>query len=57
MIEIPETLTIPETMELLHCSRSYVEHLMYSGKVRYYKPTKRHALIDAESLNKLFRPY
>ncbi|KFJ03095.1 hypothetical protein BISU_3006 [Bifidobacterium subtile] len=26
-------------------------------EVTYYKPTKRHALIDVESLNKLFHPY
>ncbi|MCI1889699.1 MAG: helix-turn-helix domain-containing protein [Bifidobacterium crudilactis] len=57
MRKLPETMTIPEAMEALHCSRSYIENLMYSGKITYYKPTKRHALIDVNSLNKLFRPY
>ncbi|WP_432762352.1 helix-turn-helix domain-containing protein [Bifidobacterium crudilactis] len=54
---MPSTLTITETMDILKCSRSYVEKLMYSGKLIYYKPTKRHVLIDADSLSKLLRPY
>ncbi|MCI1659546.1 hypothetical protein [Bifidobacterium psychraerophilum] len=57
MIEIPDTVTIPEAMELLRCSSSHVEHLMYSGKLTYNKQTKQHTLIDAESQNKLFDPY
>ncbi|MBT1171423.1 MULTISPECIES: helix-turn-helix domain-containing protein [Bifidobacterium] len=53
-INIPKVLTIAETASLMRCSKRHVQHLMYSGILKYYKPTPRRVLIDLESVEALF---
>lgn len=51
---IPETLTVKETSQLLHCSTRQVQNLMYSGVLPFYKPSPRKCLIPVEAVQKLF---
>lgn len=53
-MSIPETLTVPETMAKLHCSKSFLYALIREGKLRSYSIGGKR-LIDAESLARLFR--
>lgn len=51
---IPETCRIPDAMKVLHCGYRHIQDLMYTGKLKYYKPTSRVCLIDVDSLRALF---
>lgn len=51
---IPETVRVKEAAALLHCTYRYIQDLMYTGKLKYYKPTSRVCLIDVDSLRSLF---
>ena len=53
-MSIPETLTVPEAMAKLHCSKSFLYALIREGKLRCYTIGSKR-LIDAESLARLFR--
>ncbi|WP_129914565.1 helix-turn-helix domain-containing protein [Bifidobacterium pseudolongum] len=50
---IPETITVPEAMKILHCSKSFLYHLLREGRLKGYM-IKGKRLIDAESLGRLF---
>lgn len=49
------TYSMAEAMEILHASRSYVERLGYAGRVRYYKPSRRKLLLNAEDIDALLQ--
>lgn len=51
---VPETCRIPEAMKLLHCGYRHVQDLMYSGRLRYYKPTSRTVLINVDDIRAIF---
>ena len=51
---VPNTVTIREAADAVHCTPRQIQRLMYSGELAYYKPTPRKALIDAASLAALF---
>ena len=51
---IPETLTVAEAMEKLHCSKSFLYGLIREGRLRSYTIGSKR-LIDAVSLSRLFR--
>ena len=51
-MSIPETLTVPEAMAKLHCSKSFLYALIREGKLRSYTIGSKR-LIDAESLARL----
>ena len=51
---VPATVTIREAADAVHCTPRQIQRLMYSGKLAYYKPTPRKALIDVASLAALF---
>lgn len=53
---IPETMTIKEVQDVLHCSRGTVEKYMYSGELAYFK-LGRLVLISKESVSLLFRRF
>ena len=50
---IPDTMTIDQAMNRLHCSRTMIETLMYRGQLAYYKIGAK-VLIDSSSLANLF---
>ncbi|WP_367646270.1 helix-turn-helix domain-containing protein [Bifidobacterium longum] len=54
MNRIPETLTVPEAMQKLHCSKSFLYGLIREGRLRSYVIGNKR-LIDADSLARLFR--
>lgn len=54
MNRIPETLTVPEAMQKLHCSKSFLYGLIREGRLRSYVIGNKR-LIDADSLAHLFR--
>lgn len=47
------TYTIQQCTDALHCSRSYVERLINTGRVRSYKPTRRKVLVNAADFDAL----
>jgi excisionase family DNA binding protein len=53
-MSVPETLTVPEAMRKLHCSKSFLYGLIREGKVKSYA-IRNKRLIDEESLARLFR--
>ncbi|MCI2185207.1 helix-turn-helix domain-containing protein [Bifidobacterium tibiigranuli] len=52
--EIPETLTVSETARTLRLSRTSIDRLINSGKLRVYKIGKRHVLVNAEDVRSFF---
>lgn len=51
---IPDTLTVKEACEVLHCGRSFLYGLIRQGKLKSYTIGGKR-LIDRDSLAKLFR--
>ncbi len=51
---VPRTVTKKEAMELLHCSRSYIEQLAAKGVIRYWRPSYRHNLYSLDDIEKLY---
>ena len=51
---VPTTITIKQAASAAHCTPRQIQRMMYDGRVKYYKPTPRKALIDAASFANLF---
>ena len=51
---VPATITIRQAASAAHCTPRQIQRMMYDGRVKYYKPTPRKALIDAASFAALF---
>lgn len=51
---IPDTYTVSEARQLLHCSKRFLYQLIRDGKLRSYAIGGKR-LIDADSLARLFR--
>ncbi len=51
---IPDTLTVPEAMARLHCSKTFLYKLIREGKLKSYTIGNKR-LIDSRSLARLFR--
>ena len=51
---LPDTIRPKQLAAKLGVSERYIQNLMYSGKLRYFKPTSRMCLIDLDSVRALF---
>ena len=56
MTIVPTTVTVADAMEALHVSRNQIYKLIRSGRLRAYRVSPRHVLIDAQSLASMFVP-
>jgi len=51
--DVPRVVTKRQAMELLKCSRSYVEDLAAKGLIRYWRPSYRHNLYSLDDIEAL----